>query len=487
MKIAFIINQVQYSIPLGIAYCASVLKNQGFDCQVFEISNNPRAAEDEICAYSPEVIGFSLYSGSHQELIQFNERLKGRLRFIAIFGGPHATFFPEIIHYPGVDAVCRGEGELALAEFMEKYRTRGTTPTDVANFWIKDNNKIFKNNVRPLVSSLDSLPFPDREMFIDKYPIFNLHGIKHFLAHRGCPYHCTFCFNHAFNHMYGISGRDCYHSRSSENICEEIEEERGRIKMDMISFVDDCFTLDREWTIDFCKVYKERINFPFQINTRVENLDEERISALASANCWLIHIGVESGNEDYRKEVLKRNMSNYLLVDSIRACREAGIHVLTENMIGLPSEGYKQAINTLKINIEAAPDFSAASFFTPYPKLELTRFAIKEGVYSEEEEELPPDYMHRTLLQFESPLERRRIINLRSFFYLSVRYPTLWPIFNFLTRFPPNPLFRIIGDVADGYFLWKLLPYRINIKDFSLLVWQYISSYRKIMGRGVSN
>lgn len=487
MKIAFVINQVQYSIPLGIAYCAAVLKNRGFDCQVFEISHNEERAQAELCAYSPDVIGFSLYSGTHQGLIRLSERLKGRLKFIGIFGGPHATFFPEIIQDSGVDAVCLGEGELALAEFMEQYREKGAIPTDIANFWIKDGNKIFKNKVRPLISRLDSLPFPDRMIFIKKYPIFNLHGIKHFLAHRGCPYHCTFCFNHAFNRIYGISGRDCYHSRSPENICEEIELERGRMKLDMISFVDDCFSLDREWTMDFCKVYRERVNLPFQINTRVENLDADRIAALASANCWLIHIGVESGNEDYRKKVLKRGMSNQLLISTIKLCRQAGIHILTENMIGLPSEGYDGAINTLKLNFEAAPDFSAASFFTPYPKLELTRFAVEEGVYQDEVGELPEDYMHRTLLQFDSPSEKRRIINLRSFFNLSVRYPRLWPIFNFLTKLPPNPLFRIIGDIADGFFLWKILPYRISLKDFFLLVWQYITSYRKIMGRGVSN
>ena len=486
MKIAFIIHQIQYSIPLGIAYCAAVLKERGFDCQVFEIGKNYSLIKREIMDYHPAAIGFSVYSGSHQPLISLCRELKQDLDFISIFGGPHATFFPEIINIPCVDAVCRGEGELSLGDFMERYRKDGVIPTDIPNFTVRKGDDIIENPVRPLLADLDTLPYPDRMLFLKKYPVFNLHGIKHFVAHRGCPYQCTYCFNHAYNDIYGVKGLNCYHGRGPENICDEIEYEQGRMRLDMVSFVDDCFTMDKAWTLNFCDVYRRRVNLPFQINTRVENLDTDRIQALASANCWLIHIGVESGNEDYRKRVMKRMMTNDFLVATIKECRAAGIRVLTENMLGLPTETYEMALDTLKVNIAASPDYAAASFFTPYPRLELTRFAVEHGVYTEEIDDLPADYIYSTMLRFDSLSEKNRIINLRSFFNLGIQKPYLWPMLNALTRLPPNPIFRMVGDLQDGYYLWKLLPYPIRPGNLIKLIWKYIASYRKLLIKGIS-
>ena len=76
----------------------------------------------------------------------------------------HQTRLVAITQGDLVDAVCLGEGELALAEFVEALDD-GKLPTDVANFWVKDNGTIHRNPVRPLVEDLDTIPFPDREIF----------------------------------------------------------------------------------------------------------------------------------------------------------------------------------------------------------------------------------------------------------------------------------------------------------------------------------
>jgi anaerobic magnesium-protoporphyrin IX monomethyl ester cyclase len=484
MKVAFVIHQVEYSIPMGVAYCAAVLKKAGFECEVFEAGLNPAAAVEEIAAYAPEVVGFSVYTGFHQILLSICAELKKRLSFVSIFGGPHPTFYPDIIHQPGVDAVCRGEGEEALAEFVTEYAKRGEIPGSVANFTVRRGDELEVNPVRPLLEELDTLPFPDRMLFIRKYPSYNRHGVKHFVAHRGCPYQCTYCFNHAFNRLYGVQGRACFRSRDPLLICYEILQELGRMKLEMVSFVDDCFTLDKEWTLRFCRIYRDRVGLPFQMNTRVENLDHDIIRDLKAANCWLIHIGVESGDEEYRKKVLKRGMSNRLIIDRIRACRKAGIRVLSENVIALPNEKYEGACATLRLNMEARPDYVAATFFMPYPGLELTEFAVKAGVYHGKVDAITADYIHTSLLDFETPGEKRKIINLRSFFNLAVRHPWLWPFIDLLTGLPPNPIFRLAGDLIDGYYLWKLLPYRISPLDLLSLFHQYLFAYRKTVDPG---
>ncbi len=486
MRVAFVIHQVEYSIPMGVAYCAAALEKAGHECEVFAPGLQAAPVEKEISDYRPAVVGFSVYSGSHRRLIELCARLKRRMEFVSVFGGPHATFFPRIVSHPAIDAVCRGEGEYALVEFVDRYQREGVIPSDVANFTVKKDGKVVETPVRPLSTELDSLPFPDRMLFIRKYPIYNRHGIKHFVAHRGCPYHCTYCFNHAFNRLYGIRGRACFRSRDPRLICDEIELERGRMRVQMVGFVDDCFTLDKEWTLRFCRVYRDRIDLPFHINSRVENLDDETVRALKEANCRLIYLGVESGDEEFRERVLKRRMSNRLIVDRVRAIRRAGIRVLAENLIGCPTETYQGACATLRLNMEAGVDYAAANIFIPYPGLELTEFAVKAGVYRPEVDSLPADITHGSILRFDSPLEKRRILNLRCFFNLAVIHPRLWPLLNLLTDFPTNPVFRTAGDLVDGYYLWKLLPYRISLPDFFRLIYRYLVGYRKAVGPGKS-
>lgn len=483
VKFAFVIHQVEYSIPLGVAYCASALAERGVECRVFEVGLNPQTTIDEIIAYGPEMAGFSVYSGSHRKMIGLARDLKKQYNLICVFGGPHPTFFPGIIREDGVDAVCRGEGEEALTEFVDGYRKRGEMPSRVKNFLVKKGNEVMENPVRPLLRDLDSLPFPDRMLFVNRYPIYSRYGVKHFVAHRGCPYACTYCFNHAFNRLYGVSGRDCYRSRDPEKICEEIITEQDRMKIDMVSFVDDCFTLDSMWVLRFCEIYHRRVHLPFQINTRTENLDAERIEALALAGCWLIHLGVEAGDESYRKKVLKRGMTNQQIIRTVKAVQASGIRVLTENMIGLPTERYSQAVVTARLNMTLRPAYAAATFFVPYPELELTDYARRQGVYEPREEILPGDYIHTALMSFPTPLDRRRILNLRPFFNLAVHHPRLWPILDRLTLLPLTFLFRLAGDVIDGYYLWKLLPYRIGVKDFFRLVHRYLIAYRRVIGR----
>ena len=113
----------------------------------------------------------------------------------SVFGGPHPTFFPEMIEKEGVDAVCIGEGEYAMLELMNRLE-QGKPADDIQNFWIKSNGTTKKNMVRPLIEDLDELPFLDRELMYEGDKDLKLSRNKGFFAGRGCPYRCTYCFNH---------------------------------------------------------------------------------------------------------------------------------------------------------------------------------------------------------------------------------------------------------------------------------------------------
>ena len=110
--------------------------------------------------YKPDVIGYSCMTGEHVYCIDLNLKLKKTtaLQFISIFGGPHFTFYPEDIEKEGVDIICRGEGEYAICELLDRIG-KNENYEDVRNLWVKIDNNITKNPVRPLIDDLDTL-FP---------------------------------------------------------------------------------------------------------------------------------------------------------------------------------------------------------------------------------------------------------------------------------------------------------------------------------------
>ncbi len=477
MKVAFAIDKVEFSIPLGIAYLSAVLKNNGYDIKVFEFGKSAHWPSQDIKRFRPDIVAYSIISGRQNSYLDFNRSLKKELRFTSLFGGPHATFFPEIIKEESVDAVCIGEGELALEEFVKKMSRSKELPADVLNFWVNKKGEIIKNPVRPRIEELDQLPFPDRKTFYDNFSVVNQHGIKHFLAHRGCPYGCTYCFNKTYNNIYK-DNKNIYKSRKPEKICEEINYERTLTKIKMVGFVDDVFTLDKKWVRQFSQIYKKEVGIPFCINARFDNLDEEIISLLKEANCTLVYVGIEAGNEFIRAEVLKRNMTVDTMIKIANILKKYKIKFLTQNIIGIPGEDYEKALDTLKINMHIKPDIANCSLFAPYPKLELTNYAIKNNYFDGDFSKLDINYYHKSLMENDEDLNRK--LNLRYFFSLLARHPYLFNFFDkIIFHLPANIIFRKLGDCIDGYYLKKCLPYRMSILEMAKSLFNYFYRYRR--------
>ena len=163
------------------------------------------------------------------------------------------------------------------------------------------------------------------------------------------------------------------------NILAEIEALAGRYPLRRLNFQDDIFTLDPRWTLEFCAAYRQRFAFPFWINTRVERLDEKVVAALARAGCQGVRIGIESGNEPLRRQVLRRDMSDAQIRAAFRLLRRHGLQIHTCNMIGIPGETPAMVEQTIQLNRELAPDHLQFSVFYPYPLTELYAQAQREG------------------------------------------------------------------------------------------------------------
>ncbi len=173
-------------------------------------------------------------------------------------------------------------------------------------------------------------------------------------------------------------------------------------------------------------------------------------------------------------------MNRETIIKSVKLLKKQGIKIITENILGLPSETYRLSLETLAINTYLKPDFANASLFTPYPGLKLTGYAAENNYFCGDLDSIDSVYYHTSnLLTFKNQRDIARILNLRCFFSILSRRPGFLHIFNALVFLRYNRLFRIIGDFIDGYYLYKLLPYRIKFTDFLSLARIYVTSYRK--------
>jgi radical SAM superfamily enzyme YgiQ (UPF0313 family) len=491
MRVAFVEDILRFSIPLGITTIAGALREGGHDVAAFVVESDLAGTVEKVADFRPDAIALSVLSGSHLGYTTIARVMKEGLDIPAIWGGPHPTFFPELVEQDCADAVCLGEGEEAALAFANAFdELGGKLPTDIPNFWVKRDGEIYRNPVRARNRHLDDLPYPARDLYYDQFPLLRNHGIKHFMAHRGCPYQCTYCFNHSFNKIYSEQAGDkkVFHSRSPDSIVDEVLWLRERVPVKMVAFVDDVFTLHRRWTLDFAEIYGKRCGLSFSINTRFDNVDEEVVSALADAGLRLVYAGVEGGNKWIRNTLMKRNMTVESMVVAADLYKKYDVKLLTENVIGNPGESFEMAMETLDVNVKLKPDIANASVFTPYPKLAMTQFSIDNGYFDGDFDKLESNYYHGTLIKFDDPKDALRVMNLRCFFSILSHHPWLKPLVRPLLDLPLNGLYQKFGDLVDGYYLRKGMAYKLGFGEFITTLRHFLTNYRGIskMSRSAS-
>lgn len=265
---------------MGVMWISAVLKKHSHSCDVL-ISDKYKEIRDKIIKLRPDVIGFSCMSGMFNWAKKISQRIKKEFDVIILIGGPHATYFPAIIEKnKDIDVICRGEGEYAILDLMNAIDGEKDS-TKIENLWVRKNRKIYKNELRPLISDLDQLPFPDRTIYF-KYKFFRKNPTKNFMTARGCPYNCKFCYNHTLKKIY--KGKGTYvRYRSPENIVNEILEIKKKYGIKTVYFYDDTFIMDRKWINELMNMYKERVKLPFIAQIRADFVDEALIKNSVSA------------------------------------------------------------------------------------------------------------------------------------------------------------------------------------------------------------
>jgi radical SAM superfamily enzyme YgiQ (UPF0313 family) len=427
MRVLFVVQKEATLIEyLGQMYISAVLKEAGHETRGLAAQDFDQAAMT-VREFQPDLIGFAMTTGVHPFHLDLVRRLKQQFEFTSIFGGPHPTYFPEIIEEDGVDIVCVGEGEYPVLELVQHLEA-GTSHGSVANLIIKQDGEQSHNPPRPFLQDLDSLPFPDRELWgPPRRKVFSL------IANRGCPYACTYCFNH--QHKRLAEGR-YLRQRSVQNVIAECIELRDRFGATKVDFQDDIFVLDKKWLREFMPRFRDQVGLPFWCHVRANLLTEEVVALLKEGGCVAVALGVEAGNDELRNLVLKRQLKREEIVRSGRWLIDHGIDLLTQNMIALPGETIEMAFETVEINAQIRPQHMNLYFFQPYPGTELAQYSIDHGYFDGDFDDYPESYLARSSneIPIQTP-EEREFKLLADAFHLLVKFPALIPYVRYtLTR-----------------------------------------------------
>lgn len=119
---------------------------------------------------------------------------------------------------------------------------------------------------------------------------------------------------------------------------------------------------------------------PFYIQTRSETVREERIAKLKDINISTIAIGVEHGDEQYRKQYMKRTHSNANLQKAFDIVHKYDIRTTANIIIGMPNETEAMFGETVKLLRELKPKSVSINYFTPYSGTAMRETAIETGI-----------------------------------------------------------------------------------------------------------
>ena len=440
-------------IPVGISLLSSCLKNAGHDIMLFDTTfyrTSDKTGDDArvetlqikktnlaqygihpkenmiedfqkiISSYEPDIIGFSVVESTHHIMIKLLDVLDSYQGKV-IVGGIHATMCPDLIlNHKNVDMVCIGEGEGAIVDLANRIEKKEDI-SGILNIYQKKNGKIEATPTRTLVN-MDDLPFQDWSIY-EKERLYKPMGGKVWISgpielQRGCPYSCTFCVNFKLKEKFG---KGYVRQKSIEKFILEVKDKQKQYGINYLYLVAENFLgMDDKYFNEFVTYYQS-IKLPFWIETRPETITEEKLKQLKEIGCEGISIGVEHGNDNFRRTMLNRYVSNDVIIKAFKIAKKSGIRVSANNIIGFPEETRELIFDTIELNRTLQPDNIIVNIFCPYRGTKLFDMCVSKGYI--DKDHISGDYrgINAGLDMFQ--LTRKEIIGLQRTFPLYVRFP----------------------------------------------------------------
>jgi radical SAM superfamily enzyme YgiQ (UPF0313 family) len=372
------VRKMQPYPPLGTLYAAALLRQRGFSVALFDsmLEAPEKTFAGVVARTQPRVV--AIYEDNFNFL---SKMCLSRMRKIAfgmidvarangakvLVNGSDASDHCSEYLNRGADYVLLGEAEWTLLELISALTGRTGSETDGIHglAYLDDSNKsIVRTPTRALMSSLDTLPFPSRDLadiaqYRDAWK--RAHGFfsLNLVASRGCPYKCNWCAKPIYGNSFNV--------RSAESVATEMLELRDRFAADYLWFADDLFGIQKQWVHDLADhVEHLKATVPFKMQSRVDLMQRETVDALRRAGCAEVWMGVESGSQ----KILDA-MDKGTRVSQIETARENlksnGIRACFFTQFGYPGETWADIEKTIQLVRRTQPDDIGVSVSYPLP------------------------------------------------------------------------------------------------------------------------
>ncbi len=363
--------------PIDLLYAAASLEGAGCAVKVKDYPGEDEEWADmerDLREYKPDALLLSITTPS-LELDLKAAALAKRVdpNIVTMAKGAHFNTLDEkaLAEHPDLDIVLRGEYEHTVRELGE-----GRPTAEVAGItWRPEPGKILRNPDRGFEQELDRIAFPARHLANNALYTRPDTGEKQttLVTNRGCPFHCIYCLA---NQVSGTKNR----YRSVENVVAEIRECVERHGIRNFLFRSDLFTQNKKWVIRLCQeILAAGLDIEWACNSRVDTLTPEALEWMKKAGCWIVAMGVESGDQ----ETLDRIEKQAKVEDAYKAVamlREAGIKSSVYLLMGLPWDTPALIEKQVAFAKDLKPDFLEIFYAYPFPGTKLYDICVSEGL-----------------------------------------------------------------------------------------------------------
>jgi radical SAM superfamily enzyme YgiQ (UPF0313 family) len=379
-------SQINYWQPLGTLYVAAAMQQAGHEVRFF---NGAFMDHDEIMSqvkeYCPELVGlYSTAFGWNKAKKTAADIKQNLARVFVVVGGPYPVALQEkcLEDCLEMDAVITGEGEITVVEMLERLGS-GKTLDGVEGVAFRSGEEIKKNPPRPLITDLDSLPFPARELlgeagkYIPPPATYKRRPVAVIMTARGCNRKCLYCFQIDKYRESGIR------YRSVENVMTEVELVLSQGYRE-IKFIDDTLAADYNRAMTIAMEIKKRgLDFTWFASAVVNQVDKTLLQAFKDAGCWAILFGAESGVQK-DLNTIRKGITPDQIRKAVKAAKEVGITVYTPFLFGIPGQTYEDGLKSIEFALALDPDIANFHAITPFPGTELYDNIEKYGTMSED-------------------------------------------------------------------------------------------------------
>ncbi len=390
--------------PLGLAYLAAQLRNDGFEVKIIDsliegyenemvdgltitYGLNDQDIIRGIADFKPDMVGVScLFSNRASDALHLGELSKQVFPDVpVVFGGQHPSGLPNLVREKAVDFILFGEADLAFTKLIRCLNEDGDLK-QVPQLVMQEGDSFWKSPVQ-LYPEVDEIPFPAWDLVnlpkywsagLAEYEV-NSGGLNKFMvmiSSRGCPHACEFCTSPL------MSGRK-FRRREIQDVVDEIRLYRDQYGITEVHFWDDNFFISQAWVKKLLRAVIDAFpGMAFQVpsGAEINAIDDEIIDLIAEAGFKKLFLAIESANDDVQLARIDKKVKLDRVSEVVEKVRRKGIITEGSFMVGFPNETKAQMDNTFQRATELGLDRISISLVNPLPGTPLYDECVDENL-----------------------------------------------------------------------------------------------------------